>query len=202
MSSFYKYERSVLESLDDYPLGILYVLLEDNVLGNRVAVENAYGKDTGLDFSFWVSPKEDNQHTIRTKIFWNPGKISSENGSGYMWLHGDYEYFPSPGSKHVSAKKIRQAREFCKKYKVLFAAAWEKALECEDVGDYFRGDLTFEELLDRFKKEKTRFVVKDRYSRAVKVRKGISKESEKVKLLENIVRNNNLFNLYEDKSRV
>ena len=203
MSSFYEYERSVLESLDDYPLDRLYVLLEDNVLGQAVSVEDVEGeKHKGLDFSFWVSPRGNNQHTIRTKIFWNPSQISPENGSGYMWLHGDYEYFPSSGSKHVSAKKIRQAREFCKKYKVLFAAAWEKALECEDVGDYFRGDLTYEELLECFKKEKTRFVVKDRYSRAVKVRKGISKESEKVKLLENIVRNNNLFNLYEDKSRI
>ena len=147
-----------------------------------------------------ISPKENNQHTIRTKIFWNPSQISSENGSGYMWLHGDYEYFPSPRSKHISAKKIRQAREFCKKYKVLFAAAWEKALECKVVGDYFRGCLTFEELLDRFKKEKTRLIVKDLFRREVKARK-ISDESEKVKLLEDIVRKNNLFNLYETNGK-
>ncbi len=203
MLLFSNYEHSVSESLDDCPVDRLYVLLEDNVLGQAVSVEDVEGeKHKGLDFSFWVSPRENNQHTIRTKIFWNPSKISSESDSGYMWLHGDYKYFPSSGSKHVSAKKIRQAREFCKKYKVLFAAAWEYALECKDVSEYFCGCLTFEELLDKFIKEKTRSVVKDCFYREVKVRKGISDESEKVKLLENIVRNNNLFNLYEDKSRV
>lgn len=53
MSSFYEYERSVLESLDDYPLDRLYVLLEDNVLGQAVSVEDVEGeKHKGLDFSF------------------------------------------------------------------------------------------------------------------------------------------------------
>ncbi|MGN0013431.1 MAG: hypothetical protein ACI37J_09050 [Candidatus Bruticola sp.] len=203
MNSLYDHERSVRESFDDCPVDRLYVLLEDNVLGQEVSVEDVEGeKHEGLDFSFWVSPKEDNQHTIRTKIFWNPSKISSKIDSGYMWLHGDYKYFPSSGSKHVSAKKIRQAREFCKKYKVLFAAAWEYALECKDVSNYFCGCLTFEELLDKFIKEKTRSVVKDCFSREVKARKYIRDESEKVKLLEDIVRKNNLFNLYETNGKV
>ena len=200
MNSLYDHERSVRESFDDCPVDRLYVLLEDNVLGQEVSVEDVEGeKHEGLDFSFWVSPKEDNQHTI---IFWNPSKISSKIDSGYMWLHGDYKYFPSSGSKHVSAKKIRQAREFCKKYKVLFAAAWEYALECKDVSNYFCGCLTFEELLDKFIKEKTRSVVKDCFSREVKARKYIRDESEKVKLLEDIVRKNNLFNLYETNGKV
>lgn len=203
MNSLYDHERSVRESFDDCPVDRLYVLLEDNVLGQEVSVEDVEGeKHEGLDFSFWVSPKEDNQHTIRTKIFWNPSKISSKIDSGYMWLHGDYKYFTSSGSKHVSAKKIRQAREFCKKYKVLFAAAWEYALECKDVSNYFCGCLTFEELLDKFIKEKTRSVVKDCFSREVKARKYIRDESEKVKLLEDIVRKNNLFNLYETNGKV
>lgn len=203
MNSLYDHECSVRESFDDCPVDRLYVLLEDNVLGQEVSVEDVEGeKHEGLDFSFWVSPKEDNQHTIRTKIFWNPSKISSKIDSGYMWLHGDYKYFPSSGSKHVSAKKIRQAREFCKKYKVLFAAAWEYALECKDVSNYFCGCLTFEELLDKFIKEKTRSVVKDCFSREVKARKYIRDESEKVKLLEDIVRKNNLFNLYETNGKV
>ena len=203
MYTFFDYEHSVRESFDDCPADRLYVLLEDNVLGQEVSVEDVEGeKHKGLDFSFWVSPKEDNQHTIMTKIFWNPSKISSKIDSGYMWLHGDYKYFPGSGSKHVSAKKIRQAREFCKKYKVLFAAAWEYALECKDVSKYFCGCLTFEELLDKFIKEKTRSVVKDRFSREVKARKGIRDESEKVKLLEDIVRKNNLFNLYETNGKV
>ena len=36
------------------------------------------------------------------------------------------------------------------KYKVLFAAVWEEFLEADDVQDYFKGILTFDELKDSF----------------------------------------------------
>ena len=53
----------------------------------------------------------------------------------------------------MSKKRIDNAIEFFKHRKVLFAAVWEGCLKIGDLYAYLCKDLSFEQLLDRFKFE-------------------------------------------------
>lgn len=53
----------------------------------------------------------------------------------------------------MSKKRIDNAIEFFKRRKVLFAAVWEGCLDIEYLHAYLCEDLSFEQLLDRFKFE-------------------------------------------------
>ena len=81
--------------------------------------------------------------------------------------------------KAASEEDISKARVFFMKYKVLFAAVWEEFLEADDVQDYFKGNLTFDELRMSF----------------YDFPKDIFKDAETVADIKKIVRENNLFDM-------
>lgn len=114
---------------------------------------NIRGKDVmidDIDFSFYISRRNDIPHAIRLKVYWDRNKTNTDP-DGYMEMHGDYKYFHSSNPKHKAKNwEINGLRYFCKKYKVLFAALWESKLEEPDVSDFFRGRLTLKELLATF----------------------------------------------------
>ena len=134
--------RVFLEYLNDPSM----VLMEmANVTGNDVVVEPR------LPFSFYMSSKMavHGQHGIRVKILWNPSK-SPANADGYMELHGDYKYTIGSHKYKPTGKELKIAREFFKKYKVLFAAVWEDKVDQQQLYRYFVGDISFKELLSKF----------------------------------------------------
>lgn len=119
-----------------------------NIRGKHVKVPGR------LDFSFFFSPKDVTEgkeitHGLRVKPIFNPEKMSLDM-AGTLKLHGDWEYIPGTNDKKVAAKDVRRMKAFFKEYKTLFAAVWEKALLPDSLYDYFRGTITFEEMLEDF----------------------------------------------------
>ena len=122
------------------------VLMEmANVLGNDVVYEQR------LPFSFYFSDKKiaHSRHGIRTKIIWNPSKTPSD-ADGFMQLHGNYEYISGSHKYKPTNKELNTARNFFKKYKVLFSAVWEEKLDQAQLQKYFTGSISFKELLSKF----------------------------------------------------
>lgn len=127
----------------DHPGAVLMEMA--NVRGNKV-LEG--GKK--LPFSFYMSDKKavHQVHGIRIKIFWNSNRVSGD-ADGYMELHGDYNYVQSSKNR-PSSKDLAIAKEFFRKYKVLFAAIWERVLDSTDVQSYLYGEISFKQLLGCF----------------------------------------------------
>lgn len=113
-----------------------------NVRGKSCVIDD-------IDFSFYFSKKNSN-HGIRLKILWNREK-TLRNDDGYIEMYGEYKYYSSPNAQYKPKQwEITGLQYFCKKYKVLFAAVWEMKLAEDDLADYFKGRLNFEELLITF----------------------------------------------------
>ncbi len=134
-----------------------------------------------LPFSFYFSARE-SSHAIRVKPVFNPDRMS-KSSFGTLELHGDWKFTPGPDDKNVSQKQIREMKEFFKKYKVLFAAVWEEELPEDSVQDYFKGFITFEELISEL-------YFFDDYKKDMEKVKNIAE-------LESFVRKNNLFNMWD-----
>lgn len=134
--------RVFLEYLNDPSM----VLMEmANFLGNNVKVYNR------LPFSFYVSSKTavHNQHGIRAKIIWNPSRAPA-SADGNLELHGDYRYTVNSHKYKPTRKELEIAREFFKRYKILFTAIWEEKVDPSYVQDYLAGRIPLRELLTKF----------------------------------------------------
>ena len=148
---------------------------------------NLRGKDVKIEdinFSIYFSPKQTDQHSIRIKVLWNRERMNSGNFDGVLYLHGDYEYKQNPNADNKpDMYDIFELRYFAKRYKVLFAAVWENKLDPNDVEDYFKGRLSFEELLTLFLD-----LDSDDYDKI--------QQARNIKELEQIVSGNNIFNMW------
>ena len=113
-----------------------------NLVGKKVKIEP-------IDFSFYFSDKREVNHGIRVKVKWNRDHLAGGT-DGYFELHGDYPWVQSADGVKKDQKGIQKARNFFKKYKVLFAAVWEGCLDADVVQDYFKGVISFNELLQNF----------------------------------------------------
>ena len=138
-----KADQEVFEWYLTEPSAVLMEMA--NVRGVDTAVENR------LPFSFYFSTKKavHNRHTIRLKVKWTPNKFPDE-ADGYFELHGNYDYTIISKKYKPTAKELEIARNFCKKYKVLFAAVWEGILYDGDLQDYFKDRIKLNELLSKF----------------------------------------------------
>jgi hypothetical protein len=139
-----------------------------NLLGNRVKIEH-------INFSFYFSSKYGMQHSIRAQVAWNPSRFKG-CGDGYFELHGDYKYIQE-SQNFISEKEILKAKKFFKEYKVLFAAVWEDVLDPAYVQEYFRGFISFSELLQFFDIDLSPYQI------------------DSLSNLEYVVRKNSLFNM-------
>ena len=148
---------------------------------------NLRGKDVKIEdinFSIYFSPKQTDQHSIRIKVLWNRERMNSGNFDGVLYLHGDYEYKQNPNADNKpDMYDIFELRYFAKRYKVLFVAVWENKLDPNDVEDYFKGRLSFEELLTLFLD-----LDSDDYDKI--------QQARNIKELEQIVSENNIFNMW------
>lgn len=115
-----------------------------NMIGRYVKL------DGPLDISFYFGSKHagvpvggEIPHGIRVKISPNKEKFVTSD-SCYMELHGDYDVKPE---NVLSGRLLKIARDFFKKYKVLFAGAWEEEIIEDDITAYLRGRIDLSELI-------------------------------------------------------
>ena len=123
--------------------------LNENYLIEMANMTGKFVKTDDINFSFHFSDKDEVhlQHGIRVKINWNKDK-SSSNFDGTLALHGDYRYTPSSHPKNnCTTSLLKEARNFFKKYKVLFAAVWEGILDPNFVHEYFKGEMSLYEVV-------------------------------------------------------
>lgn len=118
-----------------------YIFCMANIRGDYVKVPHK------LKFSFFFSPKVG--HGIRVKPLFNPKNINISD-AGNLWIHGKYKYIPSKRDAKVDSKDVDEMKAFFRYYKVLFAAVWESVVNPNDVVYFFKGDISFSELLSRF----------------------------------------------------
>lgn len=168
-------DRQIFEEYLNDPSAVLMEMA--NMVGNDVKVE------TGLPFSFHFCDKDavHGRHGIIAKIIWNPSKAPA-SADGYMKLHGDYEYTTTPKKYKPTEKEISVARNFFKKYKVLFASVWAKKLDASVVQKYLLGEYTLRDVLNKF----TGITEKQFY---------LINHAKTLDELETTVRENNIFNM-------
>ena len=172
----YSIDIGLFDEVNEKLLQEEYLTEMADVLGRKVRVEK-------INFSFYFSQAQ-GQHTIRAKICWNREKLYHQF-DGIIQLFGEYKYISSSNpTKKPSQKDINQAREFFKKYKVLFAACWDDKLQPADVVDYLEGHIDFRELLKNF------YGINN-YHKLL--------DSNDVTELYNIVKKYNIFNLYDGR---
>jgi hypothetical protein len=138
-----------------------------------------------LPFSFYFSTKDgfnDNRinHGLRVKPVMNAEKMSIDD-AGTLRLFGDWEFIHK---NKVDSKLEKEMKNFFKQYKVLFAAVWEKVLPPDSLYDYFRGTITFNELMKEFD-------FYDKYKEKLDSITNLDK-------LETLIDTYNLYNLWKD----
>lgn len=138
-----------------------------------------YVKTDKINFSFYFSMQKA-AHAIRVKVSFNDTKIN-ESDFGVLELHGDWKFTPGKNDKNVSNKDIQNMKAFFVKYKVLFAAVWNREIYEGDVVEFFRKGITFSELLQEFN-------FYDAYADKMS-------EIQNIAELEDFVRKNNVFNM-------
>lgn len=144
-------------------------------------ITGKYMKIEDIDFSFYYSRKN-SSHSIRLKINWNRETMTGDD-EGYIELHGDYKYYQSPKLKKKKEADIATVRYFAKKYKVLFAAVWECKLDADTLGEYFKGRLSWQELMSSFENINNKEILE------------VLANCRNLKDLEYAVRKNNAFNM-------
>ena len=117
------------------------ILAMSNVRGIHV-------KNPGeLDFSFYFSSGAGVDHGPRVKpMFTNNKLISSLTGT--LKLCDDWEYIPGSNDKHVDSQSISKMKKFFKSYIVLFCAVWDEQMQDAVLEDWFKGSITFNEMLE------------------------------------------------------
>lgn len=116
-----------------------------NIRGIDMVIERS------LPFSFFFTSKKavHERHGIRLKVLWNPSK-NPENADGYIELHGNYDYISGSHKYKPTNKELAILRDFAHKYKILFTAVWEGKLYDGYLQDYFKGRLSFKNILTKF----------------------------------------------------
>ena len=138
------------------------------------------GKDCkveNINFSFSICNDDD---IGEVNIEWNDNGGNSFEG---IFSLIDYKYYQTyETKKRLTQEEIDFAREFFKKYKVLFAACWSNVLHPIDLKNYFEGKISFDSLLNEFYNV-------DYFDKLSKV--------ETLDDLSYVVREYNMYNLYE-----
>lgn len=112
-------DKQLFEEYTREPDKLLFEMA--NLRGEDVEIQER------LPFSMYIFSKDvvHGVHGIRVKVVWNPSRIKSD-ADGFIELHGEYKYVSGTHKKKPTAEEEKCAREFFKKYKVLFAAVWGK----------------------------------------------------------------------------
>lgn len=99
-----------------------------------------------LPFSFYFSSGAGVGHGPRVKPMFNESKLISSM-TGTLKLCDDWEFVPGIDDKDVKADKISDMKDFFKTNIVLFCAVWDEQMQDATLEDYFKGDITFQEMI-------------------------------------------------------
>lgn len=100
-----------------------------------------------LKFSFYFSSDDGITHGIRVKPVFNPEKML-KSMTGTLKLCDDWSYIPGPDDDSVSSKDVNDMKRLFRKYLVLFCMVWDEQLQDGVLEDYFKGTVTFHEMLE------------------------------------------------------
>ena len=122
-------------------------LIQDDAI---LAMSNVRGKfvknPSALPFSFYFSSGVEYPHSIRVKPSFNPEKLKPSM-TGILKLSDDWGFIPGPNDGNISESEIAEMKAFFRRYIVLFSAVWDEQMQDGVLADYFRGDITFNEML-------------------------------------------------------
>ena len=99
-----------------------------------------------LPFSFYFSSGAGVSHGPRVKPMFNESKLISSM-TGTLKLCDDWNFVPGINDKDVKADKISNMKEFFRNNIVLFCAVWDEQMQDATLEDYFKGDITFQEMV-------------------------------------------------------
>lgn len=99
-----------------------------------------------LPFSFYFSSGAGVSHGPRVKPMFNESKLISSL-TGTLKLCDDWGFVPGIDDKDVKADKISDMKDFFKTNIVLFCAVWDEQMQDATLEDYFKGDITFQEMV-------------------------------------------------------
>ena len=168
-----------------------------NVRGSNIKTDR-------INFSFYFSSNKSVpseviavSHGISVKIVWNRDRMGrlDESNTGILELFGDYKY----AGCRVSERELDVARNFFMKYKVLFSAVWERVLETDSLERYLEGLISFEKVIRQLS-----IMHKANISEILKELHQLKKDGlyascpddeRNLKIFEDIVRRENLFNM-------
>lgn len=134
-----------------------------------------------LPFSFYFSSGDGVTHGPRVKPQFNPERLILSL-TGTLQLCDNWKYIPGKNDKDVSEKSVRQMKKFFEDYIVLFCLVWDEHMQDATLEDYFKGEITFNEMLQDL----------DFYSEHKEDLDSI----KSVSALEKFCRDNNLVNMY------
>lgn len=114
------------------------------------AMSNVRGKYVknphSLPFSFYFSSGTGVSHGPRVKPMFNESKLISSL-TGTLKLCDDWNFVPGINDKDVKADKISDMKDFFRNNIVLFCAVWDEQMQDATLEDYFKGDITFQEMI-------------------------------------------------------
>lgn len=180
-----KQEKEEFDNEVNYSDFQAYLNNEDGLL---MEMANIRGNDIKLadrlPFSLFISNKQvvHGAHAIRVKVLWNPNKMTA-TPDGQLELHGNYDYTVFSHKYKPTAKELELLRNFCRTYKVFFAAVWEGVLDATDFVHYLEGTITYTQLISSFD-----LTGKDYYN---------VNHCKTIQELETCIRRNKIFNMNE-----
>lgn len=149
-----------------------------NLRGNDIKLHSS------IPFSLFISSEKAVRgvHAIRVKVLWNPNKMTA-TPDGELQLHGSYDYKVYSHKYKPTSSELSLLKNYCKKYKVLFAAIWESILDPTDFIHYQEGLINFKELLTKFDLSGKNYYLVN--------------HCNNVEELESCIRENKIFNLWD-----
>lgn len=122
--------------------------LEEDYLLEMANIRGKHVKNPGmLDFSFYLSSKGGVNHSIRVKPVFNPEKLKISE-TGILKLSDDWEFTPGKNDTDVSAKQIREMKQFFRDRIVLFCMVWDEQMQDGILEDYLTGRCSFQEMIE------------------------------------------------------
>jgi len=138
-------------------LEYLFPIFEmSNMRGKTIKVEN-------INFSFFFSSKDKMQHSMRTKIQFNPNVLKRDLTSN-LKLCGDWKFTKNRKVKNIKQSQITEAIQFFKKYTSIFTAAWLEIIPMDILEDYLKRLITLEDVVNEMEIDdelKKKFIFKN-----------------------------------------
>ena len=124
----------------------LIIRQKDSIIA-MANIRGRYVKNPGkLPFSFYFSFFSGVNHGPRVKPMFSPERLISSL-TGTLELCDNWEYVPGKDDKNIDEKSIRSMKKFFKDNIVLFCLVWDEHMQDGVLEDYFKGDITFNQML-------------------------------------------------------